>query len=289
MPRWGRCWRNNMNKIRIGTSGFSFPDWRGAVYPKTLAPKDTLKYYEEELGFDTVEINSTYYALVSAKAFDAMQEKTSRDFEFVVKGYKGFTHDPFDPRLGDKKPQLKKAMEDVDRFNFSIAPLKDAGKLGAILLQFPVFFNPGDENRQYILDCKEKFKGVPFIIEFRSREWAREATFKFLRKHDIGFCIVDEPKLERLMPFLNEVTSGTGYLRLHGRNKNWFNAKLSERYDYLYSDAELKSFVPEVDKMSEAADKTYVMFNNCHAGSAVKNALTLKKLLKIITKQNRLF
>ncbi|OGS20633.1 MAG: hypothetical protein A3J83_05615 [Elusimicrobia bacterium RIFOXYA2_FULL_40_6] len=278
-----------MNNIKVGTSGFSFPDWRGIVYPKALPQKDTLKYYEEELGFDCVEINSTYYTLVSAKAFQSMQEKTSPDFEFIVKGFKGFTHDPFDDRLGTAKPPLKKALEDIDRFNFSIQPLKDAGKLGGILLQFPVFFEPSEKSKEYILTCKNKFKDAPFIIEFRNRAWAREATFKFLRENKIGFCIVDEPKLERLMPFMNEVTTDPAYLRLHGRNKNWFNAKLSERYDYLYSDVELKSFVPEVDKMAQAAQNIYIMFNNCHAGSAIKNALTLKQLLNITIKKNKLF
>ncbi|OGS20804.1 MAG: hypothetical protein A2252_12415 [Elusimicrobia bacterium RIFOXYA2_FULL_39_19] len=278
-----------MSNIKIGTSGFSFPDWRGVVYPKTLSAKDTLKYYEEELGFDSVEINSTYYTLVTDKAFAGMAKKTGPDFEFVVKGYKGFTHDPFDTRLGDKKPSIKEALEKMDRFNFSIKPLKEAGKLGAVLVQFPVFFSPSKESMDYILECKNKFADTEFIVEFRNRAWARENTIKYLKTNNIGFCAVDEPQLTRLMPFVNEVTSNTAYLRLHGRNQNWFNAKLSERYDYFYSDTELKSFIPEVDKMAQAANKTYIMFNNCHAGSAIKNALTMKKLLNIISKTTKLF
>ena len=100
-------------EIKIGTAGFSFPDWRGTVYPKTLQPKDALQYYERELGFDFVEVNSTYYTLVSDKSFRGMSDKTGANFEFVVKGYKGTTHDPFDPRLGGARPSPVKAEEDT--------------------------------------------------------------------------------------------------------------------------------------------------------------------------------
>ena len=91
--------------------------------------------------------------------------------------------------------------------------------------------------------------------------------------------MVDEPKLPRLMPFMNKVTSDTAYLRLHGRNPDWFNAPLETRYNYLYSDKELEEFIPEIDKMDKSSKKTFIFFNNCHAGSAAKNAVKLKQLL----------
>ncbi|OGS44533.1 MAG: hypothetical protein A2539_01395 [Elusimicrobia bacterium RIFOXYD2_FULL_34_15] len=275
--------------IKIGTSGFSFPDWRGVIYPKTLQPKDILLYYQEDLGFDCVEINATYYTLLSDKSFVGMEKKTNPGFEFVVKGYKGFTHDPFDTRLAEKKPNMEKALEDMEKFNYSVQPLKEKNKLGAILLQFPVFFYPTDENKEYITICKDKFQNIPLIIEFRNHDWAKTEIFDFLKQNNLGFCIVDEPKLPRLMPFINEVTSDTGYFRLHGRNPNWFNVSIQERYDYLYSDKELKSFIPEIEKMTKKTKKTYAMFNNCHAGSAARNALSLKKLLNIKSVKRTLF
>lgn len=275
--------------IKIGTSGYSFPDWRGTIYPKSLQPRDSLVYYEQDLGFDCVEINSTYYNLLSANVFENMANKTGKGFEFTVKGYKGFTHDPFDSRLAEKKPAKEKALEDMDKFNYSIKPLKEKSKLGAVLLQFPVFFCPSDETKEYILICKDKFKDIPLVIEFRNHLWSKTETFDFLRQNNLGYCIVDEPQLPRLMPFVNEVTSDIGYFRLHGRNPNWFNAPIQERYNYLYSDKELKSFISEVKKMSETSKNTYVMFNNCHAGSAAKNALTLKKNLNIKTEKRTLF
>jgi uncharacterized protein YecE (DUF72 family) len=265
--------------IKVGTSGFSFKDWRGVVYAKNIQPKDALFAYQE-LGFNCVEINSTYYALVSEKSFSGMEAKTKSGFEFTVKAYKGITHDPFDNRLGNKKPNIDSAREDLKKFIYSIQPLKDKKKLGAVLLQFPVFFYSNEENKEYLSESKKAFKDIPVVAEFRNISWAKPENFEFLRQNDIASCSVDEPKLPRLMPFINEVTSSVGYIRLHGRNPNWFNASLAERYNYLYSDKELKEFVPEIKKTNLKASKTFVFFNNCHAGHAAKNALSLLKMLK---------
>jgi len=266
--------------VKVGTSGFSFPDWRGIIYPKGTPQREELIYYAQALGFDCLEINATYYAIISGKSAAAMEKKTGKNFEFVVKGYRGFTHDPFDSRLKEKKPPLEKAFEDIERFKESLSPFISAGKLGCVLLQFPVFFYPSAKSEDYILECAQRFDRIPLVIEFRNSGWAKKETFDFLRKNKLAFCVVDEPSLPRLMPFTNEVTSpDIAYLRLHGRNKNWFNVPASERYDYFYSDDELKEFIPEIEKMSGEAMKTYIFFNNCHAGSAAKNASKMKDLL----------
>lgn len=266
--------------IKIGTSGFSFKDWFGPVYPKSLQSSDLLRYYQEGLSFNCVEINATYYALLSDKSFSSMEKKTGPGFEFIIKGFKGITHEPFDKRVADKRISLDRVREHMQRFIFSIQPLIEKNKLGGVLLQFPVFFYPSQHSTEYILECKEQFRDIPLIIEFRNRAWAKKATFDFLRDHHIAYCSVDEPRLPRLMPFINEVTSDIGYLRFHGRNTNWFNAPLAERYNYLYSDEELKEFLPEIDRIDKKAQKTYIFFNNCHGGFAVKNALALIDLLE---------
>jgi len=139
------------------------------------------------------------------------------------------------------------------------------------------------------LDDNAKFKDVPLAIEFRNRQWSVHETFEFLSKNKIANCVVDEPKLPRLMPFVNETTSDISYIRLHGRNKNWFNTTREERYDYLYNDDELSEFIPEIKKAEKGSKKTYVYFNNCHAGSAIKNALKLKKMLGFDTRAGKLF
>lgn len=265
--------------IKIGTSGFSFKDWKGTVYPEDIANDRMLSYYEQELGFDTVEINFTYYVLPSEKSFSAMKKKVSKDFLFSVKAFRGTTHDPFDYRLA-KKPSLEQAKENSEKFIHSLSPLISSNQLCSVLLQFPVFFSPEAKNYDYILKCREWMKNAKIIVEFRNNKWATEETMKFLRENDIAYCAVDEPKLERLMPYIPKTTSDIGYLRFHGRNKNWFNAPAEQRYDYLYSDDELKEFIPDIEKMNSKCKFLYLFFNNCHLGSAIKNARKIKDFLK---------
>lgn len=266
-------------RIKCGTSGFSFNDWKGTVYPHDLKEKEMLSYYAYYYGFDTVEINSTYYAIPSQKSFESMCRKTPREFEFTVKAHKTMTHDPFDPRI-EKKPAIDEIEESFERFKEALRPLILFQKLGVILLQFPVFFPNTPENKDYLVFCAQKLENLPVVVEFRHRSWVRKDALEFLRENRIGFCAVDEPPLPRLMPFIPEVTSDIGYVRFHGRNKNWFNASLSERYDYFYSDEELKSFIPKIMEMLNNAKKLYVFFNNCHMGQALKNAVRFKELLK---------
>lgn len=167
-------------------------------------------------------------------------------------------------------------------------PLIDKNKIGAVLLQFPVFFYPREESKQYILECKKWMKDVPLVIEFRNRAWAKKETFDFLRQNNFGYCVVDGPKLPRLFPFINEITSDIAYLRFHGRNPNWFNSPVEERYNYFYTKEELGSFIPEIKKMNQSAKKMYVFFNNCHAGSAARNALMLTNMLELsLTQEQR--
>ena len=261
----------------MGTSGFSFDDWAGKVYPAGIKKEDMLSYYEKEMGFNALEVNFSYYTLPSQKTMAGMEKKTSDGFEFVVKGYRGMTHDPFDTRIKER-PGAREAEENFKKFVYGIQPLADKNKLGAVLLQFPVFFRPGDESREYIIKSKELLKGIPLVVEFRNSAWAEEGA-GFLRDNGIGYCAVDEPKLPRLMPFVEEVTSDIGYLRFHGRNRNWFNAPLAERYNYLYTKDELKEFIEPVKRINGKAKKEFIFFNNCHSGSAVKNALMLKDMI----------
>ena len=256
--------------LRIGTSGFSFNDWIGTVYPPGIKQRDMLIYYEKDLGFNTLEINYTYYRLPQWKTSEAMARKTSENFCFIVKSYKEMTHE-----IGGEE-RLEQVFSD---FLKGIEPFSDTGKLGAVLMQFPPAFYPSAVNFDYMLSCKGRLGDIPVVIEFRNPKWAKEETFRFLEKNDLGFCCVDEPKIPGLMPFVVRVTSSTGYFRFHGRNKRWFKTSAAERYNYLYSDSELTEFVPQVKKAAESVPATYAFFNNCHAGSAAKNAIRMKELL----------
>ena len=263
--------------IRIGTSGFQFEDWKGSVYPPDITEPAMLSYYEKHLGFDTVEINFTYYRLPSPKAMEGMAKKTSDGFEFSVRSNKEMTHEIWED---NKRLRLKENARVFALFREGLKPLIQTKKLGCVLMQFPYFFWPHKENYGYILRCKEYLNGLPLIIEFRNKNWAQEDTFQFLKDNQLGFCVVDEPKLPQLMPYIPKATGPIGYFRFHGRNLSWFKASREERYNYLYSEDELKSFLPSIHRIVHATEKAYIYFNNCHAGNAVKNALLLKQLFK---------
>lgn len=265
--------------VRIGTSGFSFSDWVGTVYPADMDAASMLAYYERTLGFDCLEVNFTYYTLPAEKTIAGMERKTSREFRFVVKAFRGMTHDPFDTRL-KARPGLAQVEKDFRMFVSALRPFHQSGKLACILLQYPVFFLPGKESREFILRSADWLAGLPAVVEFRNRAWAKEETFAFLKEHRLGYCAVDEPQLPRLMPFVGRVTSEIAYVRLHGRNPNWFNVPAQERYNYLYSQQELESLVPGFEKMAASAGVTYLFFNNCHGGNAARNAQTVKSILR---------
>jgi uncharacterized protein YecE (DUF72 family) len=263
--------------IEIGTSGFSFPDWKGTVYPVGVQERDMLSFYEKELGFNAVEINFTYYTLPSQKSLAAMSQKTSKDFEFVVKSFKGMTHEIWDKETGTRIDN----QEIFKKFKYSLIPLIEEKKLACVLAQFPYGFFPNRENLSYLEMFKEEMADIPLVIEFRNQSWLKEQTFQFLEKRGIGFCIVDEPKLPQLMPYVPRASSEIGYFRFHGRNPNWFNVPIKVRYDYLYSEEELKEFIPGIKDISRKTAKTLIFFNNCYSGSAAKNAAQMAKLLQM--------
>ncbi|MGD0917182.1 MAG: DUF72 domain-containing protein [Thermodesulfobacteriota bacterium] len=261
--------------IKIGTSGFSFSDWKGVVYPIGIRDREMLPYYEKELGFHALEVNFTYYTLPSQKSFAAMSQKTSKGFEFVVKAFRGMTHEIRNKETG----AMIDNQETFEKFRYSLVPLVDDGKLACVLAQFPYGFFLNRENLDYLHRFKEQMGGVPLVFEFRNQTWLGERTFQFLERNGIGFCIVDEPKLQKLMPYMPRATSEIGYFRFHGRNPNWFNAPISERYNYLYGEEELQKFIPDIKDISQKTGKIFIFFNNCHAGSAAKNASQMAKLL----------
>jgi uncharacterized protein YecE (DUF72 family) len=260
---------------RIGTSGYSFKDWAGIIYPKNVKPADYLSYYEKELGFNAVEINYTYYKPPTAKTLEGMSSRTSDAFEFIIKAYKDMTHD-----LKRSKENVEPAKKVFQDFVEALKPLKERKRLGGILAQFPFSFHASRGNAEYLLRFKELTGEIPLFIEFRNSEWMREETFSFLRKKVLGYCAVDEPPLKGLVPFREEATTDTGYVRLHGRNTKWFESDAAERYNYDYSGEELTDISKKIKSISKKTKKTYIFFNNCHQGFAAKNARKLMSIIK---------
>jgi uncharacterized protein YecE (DUF72 family) len=253
--------------IYIGTSGFSYDDWKGYFYPERLNKKDMLSYYSDV--FNCVEINSSYYTIPGRTSFYGMARKTPPDFRFVVKAHKDMTH-------GETLQA-----EPFEQFVGSIEPLRDFQKLGCVLAQFPWSFKPTEENRDHLRFFREKMLDLPTVIEFRNADWITDETFKLLRELNFGFCCVDEPRLKGLIPPVAEATSTVGYIRFHGRNaKHWWKHEQAwQRYDYLYGEEELREWTPKIDLVASKTDTTYLFFNNHYRGKSAQNARMLAGML----------
>jgi uncharacterized protein YecE (DUF72 family) len=254
-------------EFHIGTSGFAFPGWRTQVYPYSLKPAQMFDYYCRRLGFDCLELNSTFYHFLSPKRLESLARRSPEKFRFTVKIHHAFTHNST-----EAPPEIFR------RFLRGIAPLAEAGKLSGLLAQFPPSFPPGKRSREWLLRLRGRLAPFPLFLEFRNKIWAAHETLAFLRKENIGWCMSDLPALSYLPPFIPAATNGTGYIRLHGRNRNWFRPEAS-RYDYHYSDAELRSLLKRVSGIPPTVSQVFLFCNNCHGGAAVRSANRCRELL----------
>lgn len=255
--------------IYLGTSGFSYDDWKGRFYPDGLAKKDMLEYYAAR--FPAVEIDSTYYNIPGVQTFESMNRRTPREFKFTVKAHRDMTH------AQELDQQVFVA------FLFALGPILESGKLGCVLAQFPFSFNYKAENLDKLRQFRDHMGGLPTVVEFRNEEWYRDDAFELLRDLNLGFCCVDEPSVEGLMPPVTAATSSVGYIRFHGRNvAKWRkHDHPHERYDYLYSEQELKEWVPKTQDLESKTQHTYVFFNNHYRGKSAQNAQLFAKMLNI--------
>ena len=194
-----------------------------------------------------------------------------------MKAHKGMTHEFKEPAAGEDKSDVFRA------FMEAIKPMTTRGNLGCVLAQFPWGFKRTPENADYVRRFRERLKDIAVVVEFRNSEWVRPETFELLRAEGLGFCCVDEPRLRGLVPPVAEVTADIAYVRFHGRNaeKWWNHTQGWERYNYLYTEAELAEWVPRIKALDARAAKTYVLFNNCHAGQAAENARMLQGMMKL--------
>lgn len=251
--------------IRLGTSGFSYDDWIGTVYPAELPRRGWLGYYAQH--FDTVELNVTYYRIPERRIVEGWIQKTPDDFLFTVKAHQSITHDRKDPAF--------------EAFRTAVWPLVEQGRLASILAQFPHSFHPNSDNGSYLEILREGLVDLPVVVEFRDNQWVSEATFSRLKELHFGFCCVDEPELPGLMPPVIRSTSDIAYVRFHGRNaaKWWEHDHAWERYDYTYQEDELKEWVPRIKQLHVTSPLTLVYANNHYRGQSVD---TLRKLEKIL-------
>ncbi|OPL20125.1 MAG: hypothetical protein AVO35_01340 [Candidatus Aegiribacteria sp. MLS_C] len=253
-------------EVRVGTSGYSFPDWVGPFYPKGIDKGRMLNYY---CGFfRTVEINSTYYRTMHPKVSRNMVEKTPEDFRFLVKLHSSMTHS-----------------RDADggqwnEYHRMLGPFIESGKLSGLLAQFPYSFKPSEKAVRYVEELNARTGDVPLAAEFRYDGWYDGDILRRLSDGGMALVSVDLPRLPHLPPPVPISGKPFGYLRLHGRNGSqwWEGGPL--RYDYSYSDGELEAWFPAIDRLGGESGTVYVMFNNCHFGQAARNAMRLKELFR---------
>ncbi len=257
-------------KLLLGTSGFSYDDWRGIFYPRGLRKGDMLPYYAGH--FPAVEINATYYRMPDPSTMQAMTEKVPEGFLFCVKAHSDMTH------AGRFNPEAFR------QFRRAVEPLKQANMLGCVLAQFPWSFRRSPENEAFLETVSAELPDAPVVIEFRTAEWVQPEVFELLRNLGLSFCCVDEPRLRGLVPPVAAVTGPVGYVRFHGRNgrKWWAHDEAYERYDYLYSNRELAEWVPRVRSIVSQAEVTFAFFNNHYQGKAAQNARQMAKLLSVV-------
>jgi uncharacterized protein YecE (DUF72 family) len=260
--------------IHIGTSGYSYADWKGPYYPEEIKDNQMLPFYAQE--FRATEINYTYYRMPAARTLAAMASKVPEDFVFTVKASKELTHErDVEDGNGGGTP------ENFRLFREALQPLIDEGKFGAVLAQFPNSFKPTDENREYLAIFRERMGDLPVVVEFRNAAWIDDETFDLLRKNNLGYCCVDEPRLKGLIPPIAVATAPVAYVRFHGRNaqKWWQHEEAYERYNYQYKPEELEQWVPKIEKLDNTTQNTFVFTNNHYRGQAVQTARQLRELL----------
>ena len=260
--------------IRIGPAGWSYEDWAGIVYPD---PKprgfDALAYLSGY--FDTVEVNSTFYRPAARKMAEswARRVRGNKDFRFAVKLWRRFTHERDEAW----------AAADVEAARQALDPLHDAGRLGAVLAQFPWSFKRTDDSRAWLDDLTGAFDEFPLVVEVRHASWDTPEFFEGLAERGVGVVNVDQPLFGKSIKPSARATAPVGYVRLHGRNyEDWFRegAGVEARYDYLYTAKELEPWAERTEAVAAKAGEVFVVTNNHFRGKAVANASMLRSMLE---------
>jgi len=255
-----------VGKILIGTSGWSYDDWVGAFYPKSLKNRDFFTYYSQI--FYTNEINTTFYNIPAKWIVKNWVEKSPKDFLFSAKLPRTITH--------ENKLNIEECWEDLDVYLDVMDPLIEAKKMLAFLIQLPPSFN----RKEHFTNLKRFIEQWPtnymkedyhLVIEFRNKSWMKEEVFEYLRENSLTYCGVIEPLLPPRMDITNEKLS---YIRFHGFGKKpWF--------DYLFTEEEIKNYSEEIKSILPKAEVISIYFNNHFSGYAPKNSLMMMKELDI--------
>jgi len=293
-----------MSDIFIGTCSWTDKSLISTddFYPKGIRTSEgRLRYYSSI--FRCVEVDSSFYAIPSEKNSRLWVERTPDEFLFNIKAFAVMTRHGVRPESLPPDLRGNFAVEEKGRvfvrdigvieevfrrFKEAINPIRDNNKLGIVVFQYPPWFKKEMESIKIILETKEYMEGFEIGVEFRNRGWLvdnqREETLRMLRENRITYIVSDEPQVKdnRTIPYVVDCTTDTAYFRFHGKNvENWLKKDIQtfERYDYEYSENELRAFASDINQISRKVRRVFAMFNNHRGSQAIRNALTLKRIL----------
>jgi uncharacterized protein YecE (DUF72 family) len=266
--------RDGGTPVRVGVAGWDYRDWNGVLYPPALARGERLGFLTRFV--DLMEVNSSFYgppAPRTARNWLA-QVEAAPAFRFTAKLWRRFTHE-----------RTAWSAEEARQVRAGLAPLRAAGRLDALLLQFPWSFRAEPENRDWLGDVARAFHRFPLVVEVRHESWNEPDFYAWLAERGIGFVNLDQPLFRRSLKPSARSTAAAGYVRVHGRNyRDWFRkgAGRDARYDYLYTVEELEPWVERTREIAAAAatGSVDVVFNNHYRAQAVVNALQFRALLE---------
>jgi uncharacterized protein YecE (DUF72 family) len=273
-----------LRNVRIGTAGWSYKDWDGIFYPLDMRSRKVHPLEYLARFFDTTEINTSFYGPLKpelAKLWCRKVAAVNPNFLFTAKLYRAFTHSPQAVMEPTSAATIRPTDEDELRTREGLDALAGTGRLGALLIQFPVSFKNTPLNREYLDRLLRQFIEYPRVVEVRHSSWNDAATLAAFTQKNAGFCNIDQPLLGRSLAPTEHVTAPIAYVRLHGRNYDqWFGSdNRNDRYNYLYKQQELEAWRERIENVAEKAHTTYVITNNHFESKAGVNALELKAMI----------
>ncbi|HET6533420.1 MAG TPA: DUF72 domain-containing protein [Actinoplanes sp.] len=287
-----------MGKIEVGTASWTDRTLLASGwYPQTADnPEKRLAYYARH--FPVVEVDSTYYGPPNEQTTRLWADRTPGHFTFNIKAFSLLTGHPtkVSAIYKDLRPETDKknvypgdlppqAYEEIwTRFLSALDPLVQAGKLGALLFQFPPWFGIRKSNKEYMLEVAHRCKPLRPVFELRNASWFErgnaDETLDFLRAHRLPFVCVDMPQGHKTsVPPVVAATADLAVVRFHGHSDKWTSKDIHEKFGYRYSDAELAEWAPRLTELAAQTDTTHVLFNNCYSDYAQRNASTFIELL----------